>query len=119
RVAEPQRAATHSRRHAYGKVLRDLRYRRFLVAQMCLHGFATLSGPFVVVYMVRSLGASAGEVGLMATGDAVAAVAGQVLMGFLVARFPSRRLFVVAIAGIALAPVVWLSISDPWMAVFP
>ncbi len=119
RVAEPSRASTHSRRHAYGKVLRDLRYRRFLFAQMCLHGFATLSGPFVVVHMVRGLGASAGEVGLMATGDAVAAVAGQMLMGLLVARVSSRRLFIGAIAGIAAAPVVWLLIASPWQAVFP
>ncbi len=119
RVAEPKRAETYSRRHAYGKVLRDQRYRRFLLAQTVLHGFATLSGPFVVVHMVRGLGASPGEVGLIATGDAVAAVLGQVLMGFLVTRVASRRLFVLAIAGIAFAPVVWLLIASPWQAAFP
>ena len=119
RVSEPARAPSHSPGHAYGKVLRDARYRRFLLAQMCLHGFATLSGPFVVVYMVRNLGASPGEVGLMATGDAIAAVAGQVLMGVLVSRAPSRRLFIGAIAGIAAAPVMWLMIASPWQAVLP
>lgn len=119
RVAEPPRAAAHSRRHAYGKVLRDVKYRRFLLAQMMLHGFATLAGPFVVVHMVRNLGASTGEVGLVATGDAVAAVLGQLLMGFLVARYSSRGLFLAAIIGIALSPVAWLSINSPWQAALP
>src|SRR3546814_21027771 len=69
--------------------------------------------------MVRTLGASPAEVGLMATGESIAAVAGQLAMTVLILRLTSRQLFVVAIVGIAAAPVAWVLIAEPWQALFP
>lgn len=119
RVQEPVCHAPRPRKTAYRKALSDRRFRRYLLAMVVLHGFSTISGPFVIVHMVRTLGASTTEVGFMATGEAIAAVAGQLAVSMLVLRLNSRQLFVLAIAGIAAAPVAWVLITEPWQAVFP
>src|SRR5690606_33308679 len=119
RVQEPACHTPRPRKAAYRKALNDRRFRRYLLAMVVLHGFSTISGPFVIVHMVRALGASTTEVGFMATGEAIAAVAGQLAVSMLVLRLNSRQLFVLAIAGIAAAPVAWVLITEPWQAVFP
>ncbi len=52
-------------------------------------------------------------------GFARLAVAGQLAKSALVLRFRSRQLFVLAIAGIAAAPVAWVLITEPWQAALP
>lgn len=119
RVQEPACVEGRPKQLAFRKAFRDPRFRRYLLAMAVLHGFSTISGPFVIVHMVRTLGASTAEVGLMATGESIAAVAGQLLMSVLILRMTSRHLFVVAVLGIAAAPVAWVLIAEPWQALFP
>ncbi|MGE3961640.1 MAG: MFS transporter [Dehalococcoidia bacterium] len=119
RVQEPACPTPRPRQTAYRKAFRDGRFRRYLLAMLVLHGFSTISGPFVIVHMVRTLGASPAEVGMLATSESIAAVAGQLAMSVLVVRFSSRQLFVLAIAGIAAAPVAWVLIAEPWQALLP
>ena len=119
RVQEPACVEPRPRKTAYRKALGDARFRRYLLAMVVLHGFSTISGPFVIVHMVRTLGASPTEVGMMATGESIAAVAGQLAMSALLLRFSSRQLFVLAITGIATAPVAWVLITEPWQAALP
>lgn len=119
RVQEPACPKPRPKQTAYRKALKDGRFRRFLLAMVVLHGFSTISGPFVIVHMVRTLGASTAEVGLIATGESIAAVVGQVAMSMLILRLTSRHLFIVAIIGISTAPVAWVLITEPWQAVLP
>jgi len=100
-------------------VWRDGALRRFLVALGCLHAMAAVAGPFFVIHAVRALHASPMQVGMLVTVDAAAGVAGQALAVWLVARVPSRRLFAASGVGIALVPVLWLTIDAPWQAMLP
>ncbi len=119
RIIESPRPAEAAQPPAYGKVLRDPVYRRYLLSMLALHGSATMAGPFVVVYMVEHVGASTAQIGLMSTGDALAAVTGLTLVSMLVARLSSRRLLVGALLVNAAVPVLWIGVAAPWQAAFP
>lgn len=84
-----------------------------------LHTSATIAGPFIVIYMVHTLGASPAHIGLTSTGDALAALGGQALMATLLSRFNSKSLFGVSLAMNALVPLVWIGVDAPWQAAFP
>ena len=103
----------------YRSMLVDAEFSRYLLATGVLHTSSMVVAPFLIVYLSRDLGASPTLIGGLTTIEAVAAVGGQAVVGSLVSRFGSRRIFVASMALMPLIPVLWLGITAPWQAAVP
>jgi MFS family permease len=103
----------------YRSMLVDGPFSRYLLATGMLHTSSMIAAPFLIVYLSRDLGAGAALIGGLTTLEAVAAVGGQAVVGGLVTRFGSRRIFIASMAAMPLIPALWLGITAPWQAALP
>lgn len=120
RIPEPPRPSEADRpRGSMREMLADGAFVRYLTATFMLHTTTMIVGPFFAAYLVRDLGATTAEVGLLGTVDLAAAVTAQLGLGFIVARYPTERLVRIVMFTSPLIPFVWLFAQNPWHAVFP
>lgn len=109
RIHETKQPPHHTRRAGSTRaVLRDGAFAQFLGATFALHTAAMVVGPFFAAYLVRDLQALPGQVGLLATVEAGAAVVGQFVLGFYIARTASSRLFRWLLFAMPVVPLLWL-----------
>ena len=76
-------------------------------------------GPFFAAYLVRDLGATTTEVGVLGSVDGTAAVIGQLALGLVIARIAPERLMRLVMLCLPIIPLVWLIPREPWQAVLP
>ncbi|MEX2373387.1 MAG: MFS transporter [Dehalococcoidia bacterium] len=120
RIEEPVRLPRAERpRGSTRGMLGDRAFVRYLASLLMLNATTMIVGPFFLAYLVRDLGGSVSDVGLLATLEQVLAVGGQFALGMWVTRFSSERLFKFAMFFPALIPLLWLFASEPWHAAFP
>jgi len=103
----------------YRRMLVDGAFSRFLLTTGVLHTASMVAGPFLILHLSRDLGASAAQVGTLTTMEAIAAVCGQAVVGTLITRFGSRRVFIASMALMPAIPLLWLGIATPWQAALP
>jgi MFS family permease len=115
----PAPAGVARPRGTYRAMLRDGAFRQYLGATVLLHTSVMVAGPFFTVYLVRTLGASPEQVGVLASVDGLSAVVGQAFAGVLAMRHGSRRLLVVAMVIVPALPLIWWAIDSPWQAAIP
>ena len=120
RIPEPPRPSAAERpRGSIREMLADGFFTRYLAATFMLHTTTMIVGPFFAAYLVRDLGATTAEVGVLATVDLGAAVAAQLALGFVVSRYPTERLVRIVMFTSPLIPFVWLFAQTPWHAAIP
>ncbi|MPZ97910.1 MAG: MFS transporter [Dehalococcoidia bacterium] len=78
-----------------------------------------IAGPFFAAYLVRDLGASATEVGILGTVDAVSAVVGQFIAGWVAVRYGSARLLRWSMVLLPALPLLWAISTSPEQAALP
>jgi MFS family permease len=76
-----------------------------------------IAAPFFSVYMVETLGATAGMVGALAVVTTLAALPGQRLFGVLTDRWGPRRVQLITGLAIPLVPWAWALTRSPWQPV--
>lgn len=76
-----------------------------------------LAGPFFSVYLVSTLGASAGFVGALAVINGLAALPGQRLAGILSDRWGPRRVQLASGLLIPFVPWMWALSRTPWQVI--
>ncbi|MGE3855372.1 MAG: MFS transporter [Dehalococcoidia bacterium] len=118
-IREPRDPEAPVTSGGYRSMLVDARFSRFLLTTGVLHTSSLIAAPFFIVHLSRTLGGSAALVGTMSTVEAVAAVAGQAVVGTLVTRFGSRRVFIGSMTLMPAIPLLWLVIDAPWQAAAP
>jgi MFS family permease len=120
RIVEPSRPATIERpRGLTGAMLRDRLFVRYLASTFVLHTTTMIVGPFFAAYLVRNLSATTAEVGMLATVDQVAAVAAQLGLGLIVARYSTERMMRWLMLAMPFIPLLWLPATEPWHAILP
>ncbi len=119
-IKEAGRAPRHLRRAGSTRaLLRDTAFVQYLSATFVLHTSAMVVGPFFAVYLVRELQAQPGQVGLLATIEAGGAVLGQFILGFIIARSASAKVFRRLLFSMPLVPLLWLLPRVWWQAALP
>jgi MFS family permease len=120
RIQEPPRPAGHAvARGRTRAMLSDRGFRRYLAGTFVLHATTMITGPFFAAYLVRELGASATQVGLLGTIDAGSAVVGQFVAGWLAVRYGSTRLLRWSMFLLPLLPALWYLAANPWDTAWP
>jgi len=102
-----------------GIVLRDGRFRVFLLATFSLQFATMIAGPFFNVYLKENLSASNFEVGWLTTASAVAGIAGQLVFGELMAKRGGLWLTRMSLVILPALPILWAFLTRPWMVLAP
>lgn len=102
-----------------GRVLSNRRFVVFVGATFSLHFTTMIAGPFFNVYLDDSLEASKFQIGWLTTSSAVAALAGQLLFGDIMARRGSLWLSRISLFVLPTLPFMWVVLTEPWMVLFP
>ncbi|GMU40857.1 MAG: hypothetical protein AMXMBFR23_17230 [Chloroflexota bacterium] len=120
RIPEPPRPRAEDRpKGSLREMLADGPFTRYLAATFMLHTTTMIVGPFFAAYLVRDLGATTAEVGVLATVDLAAAVTAQLALGFVVARYPTEHLVRIVMFTSPFIPFLWLFATEPWHAALP
>jgi MFS family permease len=122
RIAEPPLAPAPARSAGTGLALwSQLRqHRDFLTfcAVAALWNFSvSIGGPFFGVFLVESLGASAGLIGTFSVLSSLSALPGHRLFGTLVDRWGARRVHVLTGLLIPVLAIGWVFAQSPWQVV--
>jgi len=121
RIPEPpviQRPKRSIRPHP-GVVLRDSRFRMFLLATFALQFATMIAGPFFNVYLKQNLGGSNFDVGWLSTASAAAGIGGQLYFGDLMARKGGLWVTRLSLVVLPALPLLWAVIDRPWMVLAP
>jgi MFS family permease len=98
-------------------MLADVPFVRFALTTALLHTSTMIAGPFFVPYLVRQLGATPEQIGLLSTVEAGAMVAAQLAVGLLVVRLGPLSILRATMFALAVIPLLWLLASNPWETV--
>ncbi|MCL6429449.1 MAG: MFS transporter [Anaerolineae bacterium] len=101
-------------RKLLAEVRRHSEFLRFLLISMLLNVSVQIVGPFFSVYVVRELGADVGFVGIMTTVQTAATLIGTRFFGPLADRRGLRWAMTRTGPLIALLPMLWLTVREPW-----
>ena len=99
--------------------LADPAFRKLLLSSCATQFGALLAGPFFALYLKEQIGGSNLDVGLMSAGSLLAGLAGQVILGDLMARRGPMSAMVVALAMMPAVPILWLVVDAPLLALLP
>lgn len=95
-------------------MLADVAFVRFAMTTALLHISTMIAGPFFVPYLVRELGATPEQIGLLSTVEAGAMVASQLAVGLLVVRLGPLSILRMTMFALAAIPLMWLLAANPW-----
>jgi MFS family permease len=98
-------------------MLADVTFVRFALTTALLHTSTMIAGPFFVPYLVRELGATPEQIGLLGTVEAGAMVASQLVVGLFVVRLGPLPILRTTIFALAVIPLLWLLAANPWETV--
>ncbi len=120
RIHEGARPPQGARRSgSTGALLKDDAFVRFMASTFVLHTATMVVGPFLTAYLVRELHTQPGQVELLSTVEAGAAVVGQFILGYFIVRSSAARLFRWLSFAFPLIPLLWLLPQTWWHAIVP
>ncbi|MDA0353156.1 MAG: MFS transporter [Chloroflexi bacterium] len=120
RIEEPPATETSDRSGGSTReMLADSNFIRFVSGILALHITTHIAVPFFAPYMVRTLGASPTEIGILATISAIGGVGGLIVAGPLAERIGSERMLRWSLFVIPTLPIMWVFASEPWHAAIP